>query len=342
MTAGRVTWQVKAPEPQVGAAFRYAALADLAPLDAQLGVRAPVSVPEGLDDPLFGPDALGCEGQHLNTYAVLDAAKLSLLPDMIEAAGTPHACLFQGEAAETLRESAPWLVALSRDDRLTRALMTDCAGPIGLWAHDLGLIIRCAASFEAMCKHLRRFVRLRDAAADAWYYFRFWERHVPLGLASAEAAEPQALAQALIAPIDGAAQSWIMIDPFENQGHVLALQDTPADRIGVPALSSATVAALEHCTAQAQMRSEIHDTLNAVPEAVRDTCIADPRLARLWQVLHDTKVTERDQRIEAMQGYLRLTLAGQEDRAWDILNTMEQGPKIRLWHLSQALEAVAA
>ncbi len=332
------SWLIKSPVPHRQDVFAHHDIAGLTPLDAQMGVRTPKCVPDALVGPLFGPAE---DGAPLHTYAILDAAKLSLLPDIIEASEAQRACLFQGDAATELRDLSPWLVALGQGDRLTRALMTDCAGPTGLWARDLGLMLRCAAPFDQVWQHLRRFVRLRQADDDAWFYFRFWERHVPLGLASAQAEAPAALLQALMAPVDGHPQRWVMIDPIGHVADVLALRDPPVGRVAVPPLHRDTVDALARSTTAAQMRDEIHTALRDVPPAVRAAYGSEPGLADLWQALHGAQFKLRDHRIEAIRGYLTLVLAHQRDAAWSILTRKEQGPKIRLWHLNRAVEAAA-
>ncbi|WP_415919323.1 DUF4123 domain-containing protein [Tateyamaria sp. SN6-1] len=318
--------------------FDHADVTGIVPLDTQLGVDAPSCVPDALFPPLFGPDADGTTPQ---TYAILDAAKLSLLPDMIEAAGCPAACLFQGEAAAQYRDCAPWLVALGPQDKLTRGLMTDCPGPTGLWARELGMFIRCTSSFDALWRHLRRFVRLRQTADDAWFYFRFWERHVPLGLATAQADAPRALMQALLAPVGGAPQRWVICDAITRSADILTLSAPERVTPQAPALHPDTLAALQHSTAHAQMRGELHEAMADLNDAVRAEYQSDTRLVDLWQYLHKTRFTERAQRIEAVRGYLTLAFAHREDTAWRILNTKAQGPKIRLWHLQRAVEAAA-
>lgn len=334
----RGTWLSKAPAPELPGGFALSEVDDLVPLDAQLGVDAPKCVPDALAPLLFDDAATGAEAK---TYAILDAAKLSLVPDILETSGSEHACLFQGAAATDMRDLSPWLVALGCDDRVTRALMTDVKGPRGLWRHDLGVFIRTAAPFDQVWRHLRRFVRLRHAETGEWLYFRFWERHVPLGLARAAAPEPQELVQRLLAPIDGAPQAWVMVDPKGRAASCLALRDPSPERVAVPLLHPATLDALAASTTDARMRDEIHAALGRVPDSVRTAYGTEPRLAELWQALHEARFTERDQRIDAMCGYLTLVFARRQDEAWRILTETTQGPTIRLWHLDRALETAA-
>lgn len=310
---------------------------DLVPLESQLGIDAPKTVPDALRAPLFGP-----HDAPQSTYAILDAAKLSLVPDILEASGAQHACLFQGTAANQFGDQAPWLVSLDPEGRLTRALMTKGTGPTALWSQDLAVFVRCAAPFDKVRGHLRRFVRIKQAQDDAWFYFRFWERHVAFGLAAAADPEPQALAQALLAPIDGAPQSWVAIDAKRGHAMSLALRNpVDSDRKGAIELHPASRAALEASTLAAQMRDDIHASLMSVPEKVRVAYGAEPQLGALWTALHDAKFTLRDQRVAALVGYLTLVYQHRAQEAWKILTQAGQGPKIRLWHLERALETAA-
>ncbi|WP_179381730.1 DUF4123 domain-containing protein [Jannaschia marina] len=146
------------------------------PLDDQLGVAEPLSVPTALRDPLFGqPDIIaGRSVLPLHTYAVLDAARVPGLPEMLDGSGLDHACLFQGQAASELRDVAPWLVRLEESHGLTRALFTRGDGPNHLWDKEPGIFLRSQEALDAVRKHLRKFTKVRDEDGR-WYYARFWE-----------------------------------------------------------------------------------------------------------------------------------------------------------------------
>ena len=146
------------------------------PLDARFGVGEPLSVPPTLRKALFGqPNVI--EGRAvlpLHTYAVLDAARVPGLPEMLEASGLEHACLFQGDAVEDLRDVAHWLVRLEEDHRFTRGLFTRGEAPWEMWDAEPGVLLRGTVSLDDLRKHLRRFTKVRDRAGR-WTYFRFWE-----------------------------------------------------------------------------------------------------------------------------------------------------------------------
>lgn len=88
-----------------------------APLDAQLGIFPKKTVPDSLYQAIFGQPDLTVL-QPLLTYAVLDAAKIPNLPELLAASQLPHRCLLQGQAFENLANVAPWLVTAGRAQRI--------------------------------------------------------------------------------------------------------------------------------------------------------------------------------------------------------------------------------
>lgn len=155
------------------------------PLDDQFGVVEPLTVPAILHDVLFGqPDATEAEvAAHdgdlarvppMRTYAILDAAKLTNLPEMLKTSGLPHRCLFKGSAYDELRDVAPWIVQIEDGDRFTRNLFTQGNAGWHLWDKEPGIYIRSRASLDEMWGHFRKFTKIQDGSGK-WYYWRFWE-----------------------------------------------------------------------------------------------------------------------------------------------------------------------
>lgn len=145
---------------------------DLKLLDAQRGVHPRRIVPEDLQDTLFP------EGETDTVlYAILDAAKVDNLQDMLESEMLPHRCLFKGDAEEQYGDVAPWLVVLSEVDNLTRMLLTHLDGedtPWNIARFEPGILFRASPDFDAVWRHWRRFYRLKHEAGST-FYFRFWE-----------------------------------------------------------------------------------------------------------------------------------------------------------------------
>ena len=172
-------------------------LGPITPLDSQFGVDPKKSVPDALQEVMFGqPEPTEAEQAEwgdavpsMLTYAVLDAAKMPyLLTSLLESSGLRFQSLFQGDAQEELAEHAPYLVELVDDNDFTQRLFTGPQGIGGLWEKELGIFIRSRVGFDALRKHLRKFTKVQDEEGK-WFYFRFWENpytHLFFGKASAE------------------------------------------------------------------------------------------------------------------------------------------------------------
>lgn len=146
------------------------------PLDDQFGVAEPLTVPVALRDALFGQSEL-IEGRAvlpLHTYAILDAAKVMGLVEMLDSSGLEHACLFKGEAAEELRDVAPYIVRLEEANAFTRDLFTKGDAGWRMWDREPGIYLRSRASLDEMRKHFRKFTKVRNEDGK-WFYFRFWD-----------------------------------------------------------------------------------------------------------------------------------------------------------------------
>lgn len=168
------TLEENAAERNAGIAFTT--IENVEPLDDQFGVVGPLAVPPQLREALFGQfDATGGRDVvPLHTYAVLDAARVPGLPEVLEASGLAHACMFQGEAAVDLRDVAPWIVQLEEGHDFTRRLFSQGDGPRHLWDAESGIFLRSQGSLDDVRKHLRKFTKVRDHSSK-WYYVRFYD-----------------------------------------------------------------------------------------------------------------------------------------------------------------------
>lgn len=171
---------------------------DLEPLDAQSDKTIRKSVPDALFGTLF--DLV--EGEELSTFAILDAAKIPDLPEILIGSGLEHQCLFIGDALEELGHVAPWIVQLEDDNNFTRSLFTDTdpASPWTHWTKDAGIYLRSSASLEDLCAHFRKFTKVRmDGIPDndraAWQYFRFYDPEQATLYFNAVRAWPDRMAQ---------------------------------------------------------------------------------------------------------------------------------------------------
>lgn len=155
------------------------------PLDAQLGVFPKKTVPDALQDTLFGQlepteveiEAAGGDPSAVPpmlTYAILDAAKVKNLPELLADSGLEHRCLFKGNAYNELKDVAPWIVQLEEDNSFTRNLFTRSDAYWHLWDREPGIYVRSRGTLGELWRHFRKFTKLQDEKGK-WFYFRFWE-----------------------------------------------------------------------------------------------------------------------------------------------------------------------
>ncbi|MEP3348060.1 MAG: DUF4123 domain-containing protein [Litoreibacter sp.] len=155
------------------------------PLDAQFGIADPKTVPDVLYRPLFGqPESTDADLEQiggdpkkvlsLHTYAILDAAKITGLPELLAASRLEHRCLFKGDAYDELKDVAPWIVRLKDGDGFTRYLFTHSNAEWHLWDKEPGIYRRSRGTLDDMWGHFRKFTKVKDEDGK-WYYFRFWE-----------------------------------------------------------------------------------------------------------------------------------------------------------------------
>lgn len=111
------------------------------------------------------------------TYAILDAATFTSLPEILETSDLVYRCLFTGTALEENGAAAPWLVALEPQHRLTRMLISTSDRPGGMWDLAPGIIIKSNLDFAALWSHCRKFTRIQDAKGK-WLFYRFWSAPV--------------------------------------------------------------------------------------------------------------------------------------------------------------------
>ena len=184
-------WQDFPTHPKMGGAplpthaLDFVTIRDVTPLDAQIGISPKKTVPDALRDTIFAqPEPTTAEISPaggdaadlplMQTYALLDAAKIMHLAERLKASGLEHRCLYQGNAADYHGDVAPWLVRLEDGNAFTRSLFSAAEAPENLWWSDPGLLIRSRSGFDDLRNHLRKFTRLQDEQGK-WFYFRFWE-----------------------------------------------------------------------------------------------------------------------------------------------------------------------
>jgi hypothetical protein len=147
------------------------------PLDAQFGVDPKKTVPDALRKVLFGqPEASAdvASARVLGTFAIIDAAKIFGLPEMLAGSGLAHRCLFADDAYENLRDVGPWVVRLDEANEFTRHLFTKGNAPWQMWGKEPGIFLRAWHDLASLQQHLQQYL-LAQSDRAARVYVRFWE-----------------------------------------------------------------------------------------------------------------------------------------------------------------------
>lgn len=177
------------------------------PLDDQFGVYPKKTVPDKLYEPLFGqpeptPEEIEAAGGDANNvpsmklYAILDAAKVTNLPELLESSKLHYECLFKGQAYEELKTVAPYIVELEEGNDFTRHLFSqprqDDGQPITdpthsdnvpwfLWNKEPGIYIRSRAVLQELQHHFRKFTKTKMQEDGRQVLFKFNNPYVLSG-----------------------------------------------------------------------------------------------------------------------------------------------------------------
>jgi hypothetical protein len=106
-----------------------------------------------------------------SAYAVLDGARLPGLVERLKAAPEESACLYRGDLEPSLRDNAPYLVKLRRESALTDWLL------LQQWGRSPGVFAVTPIGLEALRRHFRGFLRVRDHTGKV-LYFRWYDPRV--------------------------------------------------------------------------------------------------------------------------------------------------------------------
>lgn len=163
-------------KPAVGLGVK--AIHGVVALDEQRFSPTKRQVPDALHAPLFGtpdhphqsPGAAGIP----HSYAILDAAKITNLPEILGGTGLAHQCLFSGKALDEFKDLAPWIVRLDPGSTFTRNLFTQGPAARHLWDANPAIFLRSHHPIECCAQHLRKFTRLPHHDGT-FYLFRFWD-----------------------------------------------------------------------------------------------------------------------------------------------------------------------
>lgn len=105
-------------------------------------------------------------------YAVLDAAKSPRILELLRESVDEFRSLYEGVQGQALADVAPYLVRLSPDSWLLRALLEEGLG--GAW----GIFLSCDRPMREVRRHLRRFLIVEEEETRKRLYFRFYDPRV--------------------------------------------------------------------------------------------------------------------------------------------------------------------
>ena len=104
-------------------------------------------------------------------YAILDGARDERIYRAVYDSHLDHECLFAGELSYDLALAAPYLVELERDAAFTRWLLEEG------WGQSFGVFAWSHTGLEAMRRHCRRTLQVKDEAGRR-LFFRFYDPRV--------------------------------------------------------------------------------------------------------------------------------------------------------------------
>jgi hypothetical protein len=106
-----------------------------------------------------------------SVYAVLDGAAIPDLQARLAAASEESECLYRGALGPDLLATAPYLVKLRAEGNIARWLCDEG------WGKSWGIYAVTTIGFEALRRHFRGFLRVRDHTGKV-LYFRYYDPRV--------------------------------------------------------------------------------------------------------------------------------------------------------------------
>jgi hypothetical protein len=110
-------------------------------------------------------------------YAVIDAARSARARELLAESVDPHASLYDGEQGRAFDEVAPYLVHLRADSQLLDRLVREG------WGDAWGIYLASGHDFDAVRRHLRRFLLVDEREQQRRLLFRFYDPRVLRSLA---------------------------------------------------------------------------------------------------------------------------------------------------------------
>ena len=125
-------------------------------------------------DPLASGDRLPkllFASESESVYAILDGASVPGLLEKLAVAKEEHACLYRGALAPDLAKVAPYLIKLRPEGLLTDWILSEG------WGKHWGIFAVTPVGLEALRRHFRQFLRVKDHTGKI-LYFRYYDPRV--------------------------------------------------------------------------------------------------------------------------------------------------------------------
>jgi hypothetical protein len=106
-----------------------------------------------------------------STYAVLDGASVPELLPKLAGMKDEWACLYRGELEPDIAQVAPYLVKLRAESPFTDWILSEG------WGNHWGIFALTQIGLEALRRHFRHFLRVKDHSGKI-FYFRFYDPRV--------------------------------------------------------------------------------------------------------------------------------------------------------------------
>ena len=156
---------------------------EIAPLPDQTGIPFwdQEWISQELKELLF---AQGESGPKLRTYCILDATLRKNITGVfdLDSVDVPVKCLFKGEAAKEMQESAPYLLDMTLPEEAwdNRDLVPAFHRSFfeRHWGQNTGIFIRTTALMSEVWNHFRKFTKAQVEADQRWVFFRFWDPRI--------------------------------------------------------------------------------------------------------------------------------------------------------------------
>ena len=117
----------------------------------------------------------------MRTYLIVDANLRKNITGVfdLDSVDVPVQCLFKGETAQELEESAPYLIDMTLPDGAweDRALVPDFHRDFfrNHWGHNTGIFIRTNALMGEVWRHFRKFTLVPREGRKTRVFVRFWD-----------------------------------------------------------------------------------------------------------------------------------------------------------------------